>query len=252
MLRLEGIVEVTPGDDTLAIVQRPTRLFRALTGVACAIALLCGWMAIDKLFLEHTTRFVCVRATDRCEIEHGRDLRDLPPLHDIAGATLERHVVHKVGDMYDVALRLRDGSTRLISPEATRDDASLAEYRAAVSAIDRFAADPAATRLAVAFTYHPSIWEQTRTVLLFVGMLGVVGVMLVLWQRRTYAFDRKAGTLAVKSSTAVTRARVREVALDQITTVHPFGLRLADGGSLPLPSPAVARDVAAFLGLPVA
>ena len=252
MQLLAGIVEVAPGDDTLAIVQRPTRMFRALTGVALALAVLIAWMAVDKLFLEHTTRFVCVRATDRCEIEHGRDLRDLPPLHDIAGAELQSHHVHKIGDMYDVALRLRDGSTRLISPEATREEGSLAEYRAAVAAIERFVADPAAARLAVAFTYYASTWEKIRTVLLFVGMLCVVGVMLALWRRRTYAFDRKAGTLAVKSSTAVTRARVREIPLDQITAMLPVGLRLADGSSVHLPSAAVARDVAAFLGLPAA
>jgi hypothetical protein len=251
MQLLEGIVEVTPGDDTLVIAQRPTRLFRALTGAACALAALCAWMAIDKLFRDYTTRLVCTRATDRCEIENGRDLRDLPALHDIVGATLPSHHVHKVGEMYNVGLRLRDGSTRLISPEATREDSSLAEYREAVAAIDRFVADPGAARLAVAFTYRASLWEKTRSMFLFAGMLGVVVLMLLLWQRRTYAFDRKAGTLAFKSRTAITRARVREVPLEQITTVRPFGLRLADGSSLSLPSAGAARDAAAFLGLPV-
>jgi hypothetical protein len=206
------------------------------------------WLCYRTLFVTQTTTFTCDRASGKCQLDG--DASNIPELADIASVELEVTHENRQGDFRWVTLVRKDGTKKPLSPQGAQLESSVAEYTAAVEAIRKFLADPAAPKLETSFTYRASLAEKVYIVATFLGGLMVMAVMLILQNTVTYTFDKGSGKATLAQHRPLFGGSEREIAFDQITAISKgagVDLVLADSSRVTIASGSDVATVAAKL-----
>jgi len=212
-----GSLDIQSGVDRLVLVQGPSTFVKIATYGFALLLVIGVWLCYRTLFTTQTTTFTCDRASGKCELDG--DSRNLPALADIASAELDTSHENRQGDFRWVTLVKKDGTKKNISPQGAQLESVVAEYKASVEAIQKFLADPSAPKLETKFTYRASLAEKVYIVMTFAGGLLVMGALLILWNTRTFTFDKSSGKATLVDSRPLFGGNERDVAFDKITSI---------------------------------
>jgi len=232
-----GGVHIERSADRLVLEQGPS-MFVKIVVIAWPLLLLLGaYLCYRVLFKQPSTTFACDRASGTCSLDGSSE--QMPALADITGAEIE--VIHRSrqGDFRFINLLLKDGKKKTLSQDGAQRADSVASYKAAVAAIEKFLADPSQAKLETSFIYHASLWEKFWNVSTWLGAAMVYALVLGVAMTRTYTFDRTAKKLIAVDHKPIYGDVAQEITFDRIAEVMPgppVELKLKDGAILTIAS----------------
>ena len=235
---LQRPIQIQAGVDQLVLSQGPTTLLQIAVWAMLFLAVFGGIAAFGLMFGTQTQRLVCDRATATCQLND----RPLTPLARITGAELRRTWSRANGTFYEVVLVLADGTRLDACTQSAQSDPSVAEYQATVDALRAFLAHPSEGRLDRSFVYRASLQEKLLMAIRTLVMVGIAAVLIFLWSRSSYTFDRKSCKMTATIKRFLVPAKTREIGFDRIVAIgdrrneagRGVDVRLADGSRIPL------------------
>jgi len=207
-------MKIHKNDGKIVLSQKTRLWFRAAVCVWASVVLTTPFWIYWVLFNSQTTRFTCDRGDGVCAVD-GRT-QGVPRLDDLARAEMDHNWNRRDGVNWGINLVTRDGKKYRIEQQRAIKDSVVADYRAAVKAINAYLHDPAQQKLEVSYTYWAALSEKLQSIFyLFFG----VGTLLVgwnLWRRRVYIFEPGKITVVVRHPFD---RETKEYATDRITAI---------------------------------
>ncbi len=228
-----GSLELQQSVDRIVLEQGPSTLLKIAMYTSPLLIVLGVYFCYAAFFVAKTTTFTCDRASGKCELDGKSEA--VPSLSKIVGVELENQHRDRQGDFKFIKLVLGDGGKQYLSNDGAQRAEVVAEYRAAVDAIQAFLADPSRPKLETSWTYRASTWEKVYNVGMLVGALFFMAVVLGLANTRIYTFER--GKVTLRDHRPVFGTSRRELAANEIARVTDgpaIELVLTDGSKVPI------------------
>jgi hypothetical protein len=179
---------------------------------------------------------------------------------------MDRDFNRRDGRNWGINLITHDGKKHSIEVQRAIKDSVVSEYRATVTAINTYLAHPDQQKLDVSFTYRASLSEQLQSIFYFFFGVGTLFVGWVFWTKRRYVFEPGKVVIEVRrpfqrSAQEIAADRITAIAERQTSTSRIVELEVDGTSSMPIvvsgrnlmaPDDPLARELAGFLGKPLA
>lgn len=262
---LKTPMEVHKDTGRIVVIQKTRLWFRMAVWFGVLIVALHPFMIYSEIFTVQTSHFTCDRESGACSL-NGRT-EEIPRLAEITRAQINRAFNRRDGTNWGIDLITRDGRKHSIEVQRAIKDSTIADYRAAVKAINAYLANPSEKNLDATFTYVAGLSEILMSCFYLVFFSVVLFFALLQWNKRVYTFE--PGKITLESSGLLQRDS-QEIGAGRIAAVVRrvaakgafVELKLVDDGGSTLllfagnasdssKTVPLAAELAGFLGRPL-